>query len=486
MTVIRIPIAVCVLVFAFACLASAQEWGRVMTPDRPLNVRTGRSLNSSRVTTIMPGENVRMDFTKGDWSAVFPLSVTKRAEANALGYVKTKYLKAAGKGGAAWGRFLAPKGMLNVRKKRDRNSEHVVTLKQGQVVKADFEKDGWLAVFKPDESVRDERRALGYARAKYLFPAAAKPVTAKPAPGKPAPGKPAPAKAGDSIKASAQAAPAAAQQAGVTVKVQPAEAPPAVSPRHVSTDTPAQTEAPAWGRVVVLERRANVREKRTAGSGLVATLKQGDTVRVDFLDRGWYAVFRVSETKRDLNKALGYVYAPLLGEAATDIQTHTLRPKTRETSPPMAATAVPESGSPGLHSQPVVQSGADGKDSMTIVPVDQGDEPHKGPVPRADRVRHGFRFGIIDRNASASAALGRQLVKVYLDLTVVPDDASLRDFAATIAGEEMGDSKELLVLIYLPGQDTRDLAYCQAKFDTTGLLEFWTRRSTLYGTHFLP
>lgn len=505
MTVIRTICVVCIAVFAFAFQASAQDWGTVMTPDRPLNVRSGRSLNTDRVTTIMPGERVRMDFTKGEWSAVFSLSVTERNESSALGYVKTKYLQPAKSGQAvAWGKLLAPKGMLNIRSKRSRTSEHVQTLQAGQVIRADFLKDDWYAVFKPDETVRDEKRALGYARAKYLFPASKAQTTAlktvqtggkkkavdagnvEKVQNEPMPQKPEPEPAHGSIQASASANQSEPKPSAVTVKVEPT--PITVEPRQKTEQPPTAVKSPLWGRVVTLKRRANVRSKRTASSSLMSTLKPGDSVRVDFLDRGWYAVFPLSESKRDLGKALGYVYAPLLGEPTADIQTHTLRPKPEEQPQPVPAQPLPtisaaKSTQPALSN---VVSMPDGTESMTIVPVDQTNEPHKGPVPRADKVRHGFTYGIIERNTGSNSALGRLLVKVYLDLTVIPDDTSLRDFAKTVAKEELGQAKELLMLIYLPGQDTKDLAYCQAQFDSDGLVEFWTRRSTLYGTRFLP
>ncbi len=439
--------------FMFVSSAFAADWGQVMTPDRPLNIRTARSLNSKRVTTIMPGDQVVVDFEKGEWVAVFSLPVGKRNESLALGYVKVKYLVAVNVAIQTWGKLMTPKGMLNVRAKRSRSSEHVVTLQAGQVVKVDFQKDGWFAVFQQGETVRDEKRALGYARDKYLFAA--------------------PVQAAKSIEPEAEPA----SEPEVRVKVEPVEVEPSAyvlvkpEPEPQVQDV---ASGPVWGKVVTLTRRINVRSKRTANSSLVTTLKSGDTVRVDFLVRGWLAVFDMDQTTRDESKARGYIYASLLGEPVAGLKAHSLQ--SSDAPQPSSAVAMESSA-------PEIESLQDGSERITFVPKDQGDEPRKGPIPRADKVRHGFKYAIMDRSASSSASLGRILVKVYLDVTVIPKDESLKDFTKTIFKEEMGDAKELMILVYLPGQDLKDLAYCQAKFKPLGLEEFWTRRSTLHGTH---
>lgn len=88
---------------------------------------------------------------------------------------------------AEWGEVREAMSNLNVREKRDRNSEHMVTLAKGQRVKADFEKDGWIAVFNLNENVRDEKRAIGYANVKYLKLVEAKKTVPTPAPAAQAP-----------------------------------------------------------------------------------------------------------------------------------------------------------------------------------------------------------------------------------------------------------------------------------------------------------
>jgi len=67
-----------------------------------------------------------------------------------------------------WGEIRAAKLNLNVRDARSPKGNHVVTLTKGERVKCDFFKDGWVAVFNLDETVRDVKKAIGYANITYL------------------------------------------------------------------------------------------------------------------------------------------------------------------------------------------------------------------------------------------------------------------------------------------------------------------------------
>ncbi len=78
---------------------------------------------------------------------------------------------------ADWGEIREAASNLNVREKRTPRSEHVVTLTKGQKVKVDFLKSGWFAVFSVNETERSEKRAMGYANAKYLVPTTVPAVT---------------------------------------------------------------------------------------------------------------------------------------------------------------------------------------------------------------------------------------------------------------------------------------------------------------------
>ncbi|MBU1247308.1 MAG: hypothetical protein KKB70_01310, partial [Proteobacteria bacterium] len=265
------------------------------------------------------------------------------------------------------------------------------------------------------------------------------------------------------------------------------------------------------GKVVEIERRVNVRAQRTASSSLVTTLAPGDKVRLDLLEKGWYAVFQVKETSQDPRKALGYLYAPMLGEKVETPTVHPLQPgeptlaagneQSVRTSPflkgPMdspAMTPPVQTVPPTRENEPAaapeaisaVATSPDGKQSMAINPRDDGDEPHKGPVPRADKVRHGYKYAMLERVSGTNVNLGRLMLKVFLDVNVIPSDESLKDFVTTLFKEEMGDSKELMIYVYLPGQDFKDLSYCQAAFIPQGIKEFWVRRATLFGTRLMP
>lgn len=67
-----------------------------------------------------------------------------------------------------WGTSLSSRSKINIRAERSLNAEIRGTLKAGETVKADFLKNGWYAVFRPDEKIRDEARALGYVRSLRL------------------------------------------------------------------------------------------------------------------------------------------------------------------------------------------------------------------------------------------------------------------------------------------------------------------------------
>jgi len=66
-------------------------------------------------------------------------------------------------------------------------------------------------------------------------------------------------------------------------------------------------QAPAWGEVRVAEQAVSVRHKPDQASPLVRTLKAGEKVRLDFVQpNGWGALFDLTETQRDQNRAIGY------------------------------------------------------------------------------------------------------------------------------------------------------------------------------------
>ena len=70
--------------------------------------------------------------------------------------------------------------------------------------------------------------------------------------------------------------------------------------------------ADKWGNIRYVHSSTTIRAGRSAKSKVVARLKAGEEIKVDFQKGDWIAVFSPRETERDLTKARGYVYVPLL------------------------------------------------------------------------------------------------------------------------------------------------------------------------------
>jgi len=67
--------------------ASAQGWGTIMYAEDKTNIRAKRSVDSKLRGSLMPGQNVKADFLKDDWYAVFKVTETVRSEKKGIGYV---------------------------------------------------------------------------------------------------------------------------------------------------------------------------------------------------------------------------------------------------------------------------------------------------------------------------------------------------------------------------------------------------------------
>ncbi|MGE4293733.1 MAG: SH3 domain-containing protein [Desulfovibrio sp.] len=518
-----------IILFAFSflllagSLAFAGDWGKVMTPKTPLNVRQERTLASDRVTTIMPGEKIRADFLENDWYAIFRLDVTERKLSKALGFVKAGYLVPAGE----WGELCSPRGMLNIRSKRSLSSEHVRTLRPGDVVKIDFEENGWVAIFVPDEQVRSLKNALGYSNRKYLFPATPEQID-RALGGK----EQASSAAEPNRKDTPETAPGLSGS-GPKAGSESVAGPVRLKPNEETDQTLDQEPATSghWGRLVKVSRRVNMRAERTAASKLVNTLKPGQAVRVDFLRKGWFAAFKPGETRRDEQYALGYIYAALIEDDMGPLPE--LTPSDRQAVPPeMREIAESRAGSgpevdegaplyqvrgtvrnappeelreaagatdpasefspeePATTPKPYDSAGAEPfsrqaaeLESRSVRP-DKAPEELKGPVPVADQVRHGFRYALLERQESREGRYPLDILRIYLDTNVVPEADSLSDFCSTLWKEEWRQGTLLRVDVYLPGMNLKDLSYAEAMFVGKGLQLFWTREAVLYGTRF--
>ena len=464
-----IVLALCLglcLASGWAVEARAQDWGRLMTPSQPLNVRQGRTPSSKKVTTIKPGQVVRVDFLKNEWYAIFEPNEPQRDEAKALGYSKAEYLEPVRL--AAWGdiRVVEPK-MLNVRQGRGPDFEHVRTLYAGDMVKIDFDQDGWVAVFEVDALERDESKAIGFANEKFL---------------------PKPTDAQLATLSDKRPEPIALQPTGGT----------------------------GWGRLVTLTSNVKVRQAPDPGGDIVAVMVRGDTVKIYGRNGDWLLAFLPQEQDFDPSAALGWVNRDRLGLTTADMagqpsvagpgfragdQETAVSEPTAETTPEPTPEPMPEptpepAPEPTAIPEPTPEPET-AAETFAAAPKEEEREEHvivvpetvppnavRGPEPPvADLEAHGFRYAMLSVGGQDPLVKAME-IRIYLDVNVVPNSDALRDFAATIWKREGEPSKQGVVLIYLPGQDLNGLSYGQGRFSPRGQGEFWTRETTLYGTRF--
>jgi hypothetical protein len=77
--------------------------------------------------------------------------------------------------------------------------------------------------------------------------------------------------------------------------------------------TTADSSAQAnWGEVRWVHVTSRIRASRDTKSPVIGRLEPGDSVRADFVQAGWYAVFPASANERIEETAIGYVYGDLL------------------------------------------------------------------------------------------------------------------------------------------------------------------------------
>lgn len=243
----------------------------------------------------------------------------------------------------AWGRLRVATKALPVRENPDAKSTTVRTLKAGQLVRVDFEANGWVAVFSHTENKRAESKAWGYVPLNQLRLAGALDLP-RPTPssarapmqpmevtkelskaaeghqGEEQPKAELPHKRDAAVKAASKtvaepkaesdavAAPAdstkPAEKAKSADKAKVAENP-VVKAKPTPVAKPAPSPKP-FGEIRVPDRDLAIRAKRTKESEFVTLLRPGQRVRVDFQEDGFYAVFAPDEKVRSLSTALGY------------------------------------------------------------------------------------------------------------------------------------------------------------------------------------
>ncbi|MDY6852586.1 MAG: hypothetical protein SV487_11015 [Thermodesulfobacteriota bacterium] len=84
---------------------------------------------------------------------------------------------------------------------------------------------------------------------------------------------------------------------------------------------------------------------------------------------------------------------------------------------------------------------------------------------------------------TVQSAFGKRFeVKVMLNAETMPDENRIKIIAARVQRESKGSWRQASIEFYLPGLDLNKPAYAVVRFDESGLTEFWTRDTVLYGT----
>jgi len=68
-------------------------WGEIKYAQTTTNVRENRNTNSRVVRQLQPREEVKVDFLRNNWYAIFEVEESKREEGRAFGYVYAPLLK---------------------------------------------------------------------------------------------------------------------------------------------------------------------------------------------------------------------------------------------------------------------------------------------------------------------------------------------------------------------------------------------------------
>jgi len=144
-----------------------EETGQLMYALSPTKIREARTKESKVVGKLNGGQRVKAAFLQDEWYAVFNPDETDLSEENALGYVHASRLKPVEEPSEGV-KLKYAVSRANIREKPSKASKIVGKLQIGERVKAGFLKNGWYAVFDPDETEFSEDEALGYVFAPLL------------------------------------------------------------------------------------------------------------------------------------------------------------------------------------------------------------------------------------------------------------------------------------------------------------------------------
>lgn len=416
--------------------AMAAEFGEIRYPDRPLNLRKARGAKAKWVGTLQMGQKVRVAYMKDGWVAVFEPYMTGKAEVRIAGYANSKYLKKkpCKKKIEPWGEIMHPVTVLNIRAERSPRSSKVGAVTPNTNIRVDFPEDDWYGVFEGRATIRSKLNVIGYVKGDYL--------------------EPAPAPDGEGLphrKKNQTATRGATEVRGSVAPAPEAEA-----------SVPDAKSAPveAWGQTVILDRKVIVRKERSSKSNYVKTLLPGDTVKLGMLRNGWYAVFSADESVQKEFKAQGYVFKRQLeGKSSVSV----LQAPAEKRIEPAAAS--PSAKKIVIKPDPFAKS--------------------RRPDPKVDQTRHGIRFKVLEKAETSSRGKDVIQLKVFVEVTKLPKAELLEDFADTLWKENRKSGKMTAIEVYLPGMDLDDLSFAVARYTSKEPIEFWARRTALYGTSFM-
>ena len=462
------------IVLLCGAAVEAEAFGRIMHPTQKLNIRADRSVQSPLLGSLFLGQPVRAADSKGGFVAIYePSAKAKTAEA-LLGYAAERFLTDAKPSAPApeWGMLAYTTRNVNIRRNPSLSGQKLGLVVADEIVRIGPPKDEWTLVFPKDATIYSRRNAFGYASSRFFYDAASKRLATE-----------------------------AAVTREVVLDSGQGEVGGAVAPPPTKA---AQTSE--WGEVVTLTRRVNLRDGRSVGAKHLRTLRPGEAVRVDFLQNGWYAVFREGETVRDESRALGYAVQRLLMEpqqAVDNEPVENLAAKLTESKPQQVIVesaqidvakplVVQTPDSPSETGRTRTAPAAKPKIAVTppqeqqTVSIDRTKfQPSKRADPTPDRSVHGFDYRLLEKSETKKLGETWITLKVFLSTTKLPSDDNLRDFATTLWKEYRRSNRNLVVLVYLPGMNTDDLSYGVISFDDQELLEQWVRKTTLFGTEFL-
>ena len=394
----------------------------------------------------------------------------------------------------AFGEIAYPDRPLNLRASRSARAKWVGALYPGQQVRIGFEKDGWVAVFEPGETRADERYAAGYSNSKYLlskrtrhepeewgeYARVVRNLNIRSEPS--VRGKRLDMlKGGELVKIDFPEGDwTMVFKPGATIRSEmngigyasakyfkPAKAPaakPEPEPAKVSPVVEAGSGPGQVGSKVAPPPPPPVREEKPAPAPEPASA--GEPVAAP-----------------EPAPAPAPVAAPEPAPAPAPVA----EPEPAPVPAPVVKAAPAPAPAAERAEPPKSKATSQAQETgrKTIVIDRSRFKNSKRPDPTPDQTAHGYQYRLLEKSETKRYGVSWVTIKIFLATKTLPSNEALRDFAATMWKEHRQATKNLDVLIYLPGMDTDDLSYGDILFDDAKLLEFWVRRTTLFGTDFM-